>query len=192
ARSGRLCGRAAPARRGRPARRHAPARGDQRRPAADLRARREGARRGARARLERRPLRAPGGALVPDLAARGAQVSEHRRAARADRGGRGRGAAAARRAMTAATEARAAAPSRMRDPRVWLGLAVALLAVWLALRGVDLRGVWQEFERARWGVLLGISVPAYLAVVWLRALRWRHLTDAIQPMPRPALFRAVA
>ncbi|HKA16056.1 MAG TPA: lysylphosphatidylglycerol synthase transmembrane domain-containing protein [Myxococcota bacterium] len=94
--------------------------------------------------------------------------------------------------MTASTEARAAAPSRMRDPRVWLGLAVALLAVWLALRGVDLRGVWQEFERARWGVLLGISVPAYLAVVWLRALRWRHLTDAIQPMPRPALFRAVA
>src|SRR5262249_49776204 len=37
-----------------------------------------------------------------------------------------------------------------------------------------------------------MSVPAYLAVVWLRALRWRHLTGTIRPMPRAALFRAVA
>jgi len=93
--------------------------------------------------------------------------------------------------VTAPTET-VASPSRLRDPRVWLGLAVALVAVWFALRGVDLRAVAGEFRRAHWGVLLGVSVPAYLAVVWLRALRWRHLTDAIQPMPRAALFRAVA
>lgn len=93
--------------------------------------------------------------------------------------------------MTAPTET-AARASRARDPRVWLGLAVALAAVWVALRGVDIRAVAGEFRRAHWGVLIGVSVPAYLAAVWLRALRWRHLTDAIQPMPRAALFRAVA
>jgi hypothetical protein len=41
-------------------------------------------------------------------------------------------------------------------------------------------------------VLIGVSVPAYLAGVWLRAVRWRLLTDSIRPMPRAALFRAVA
>jgi uncharacterized protein (TIRG00374 family) len=75
---------------------------------------------------------------------------------------------------------------------MWIGLAVALLGVGFALRGVDLRAVAVEFRRAHWGVLIGVSVPAYLAAVWFRALRWRHLTDAIQPMPRAALFRAVA
>jgi uncharacterized protein (TIRG00374 family) len=80
----------------------------------------------------------------------------------------------------------------IRDPRVWLGLAIAGLAVWLALRGVDLRAVGAEFRRARWGLLLGVSIPAYLAAVWFRALRWRHLTDAIRPLPRAPLFRAVA
>ena len=68
----------------------------------------------------------------------------------------------------------------------------AVIAIWFALRDVDLDDVAEEFRRAHWGVLLGISVPAYLVAVWLRALRWRHLTDAIQPMPRAALFRAVA
>ncbi len=95
--------------------------------------------------------------------------------------------------MTAPPDARsAAAVSRARDARVWLGIAVALVAAWIALRGVDVRAVAAQFARARWGVLLGVSIPAYLAVVWLRALRWRHLTDAIQPMPRASLFRAVA
>ena len=79
-----------------------------------------------------------------------------------------------------------------RRLRIALGVAVAVIAVWIALRGVDLRAVAEQFRRARWGMLIGVSLPAYLAVVWLRALRWRHLTDAIQPMPRAALFRATA
>jgi uncharacterized protein (TIRG00374 family) len=75
---------------------------------------------------------------------------------------------------------------------VWVGIAVTVVAMYLALRDVDLRAVWAEFGRANLWVLLGISVPSYVWVVWLRALRWRHLTDPIQPMPRAALFRAVA
>jgi uncharacterized protein (TIRG00374 family) len=93
--------------------------------------------------------------------------------------------------VTAATET-AASPSRLRDPRVWVGLAFAGIAIWFTLRDVDLHDVAGDFRRAHWGVLLGVSVPSYLAVVWLRALRWRHLTDAIRPLPRAPLFRAVA
>ena len=75
---------------------------------------------------------------------------------------------------------------------MWLGLAITAVALWLALHGVDFRAVLREFRGARWGLLLAISVPAYVAVVYLRALRWRHLTDPIQPMPTAARFRAVA
>jgi glycosyltransferase 2 family protein len=82
--------------------------------------------------------------------------------------------------------------STARDPRVWLGLAVAAVAAWFALRGVDFAALWAALQHANWALLLGISVPSYLAVVWLRALRWRHLTEPIKPMPRASLFRAVA
>ena len=75
---------------------------------------------------------------------------------------------------------------------MWLGLAITLVAMAFALRDVDLRLVVAEFARADLLVLFGVSVPSYLLVVWLRALRWRHLTDAIRPMPRGALFRAMA
>ena len=75
---------------------------------------------------------------------------------------------------------------------MWLGLAVTVIAMAFALRDIELRAVVREFARADLVLLIGVSVPAYLLVVWLRALRWRHLTDPIQVMPRAALFRAVA
>ena len=39
---------------------------------------------------------------------------------------------------------------------------------------------------------MGLSVPSYLLLVWLRALRWGHLTDPIQPISRASLSRAIA
>lgn len=82
--------------------------------------------------------------------------------------------------------------SHLRDPKVWLGIVITIVAMWFAMRDVDLGLVLAEFRRANLVVLLGVSVPAYLAVVWLRALRWRHLTNPIAVMPRSALFRATA
>jgi uncharacterized protein (TIRG00374 family) len=52
--------------------------------------------------------------------------------------------------------------------------------------------VRREFARADWVLLLGVSIPAYLLVVYFRALRWRHLTDPIQPIATGALCRAVS
>lgn len=81
---------------------------------------------------------------------------------------------------------------RWRDPRVWLGIAITVVTVWLALRGVDFATLARDLARADLPLVVAVSVPAYLLLVWLRALRWRCLTDAIEPLPTGALFRATA
>ena len=66
------------------------------------------------------------------------------------------------------------------------------MALYFALRDVDLRLVLDEFRRANLLLLFGLSVPSYVLVVYLRALRWRHFTNPIQPMETGPLFRSVA
>ena len=60
------------------------------------------------------------------------------------------------------------------------------------VRDVDFALVGRTIANANWMLLVGLSVPCYLVIVFIRALRWRHLTDPIQPMPTLPLFRAVA
>jgi len=81
---------------------------------------------------------------------------------------------------------------RLRDPRLWMAVAVTAVFLWLALRDVDLRQVGRAMARANWLLLVAGSVPAYLATLWLRALRWRHLTDPIRRLPVAPMFRATA
>jgi uncharacterized protein (TIRG00374 family) len=44
--------------------------------------------------------------------------------------------------------------------------------------------------RADLALLFGLSVPLYVLQFYVRALRWRHLTDAVRPIARAPLFRA--
>lgn len=81
---------------------------------------------------------------------------------------------------------------RLRDPRVWIGLAVTVVCLWLALRGVDFREMAGDIAQANWVLLLGVSIPGHVLALYLRALRWRHLTDPIQPIATGPLFRATA
>lgn len=81
---------------------------------------------------------------------------------------------------------------RLRDPRVWLGLGVTAVCLWLALRDVSFGEVARDMARAHWGLMLGIAVPVNVAAIWVRALRWRHLTDPIEPISPGPLFRATA
>ena len=60
------------------------------------------------------------------------------------------------------------------------------------IRDVDFALVVAAIRKANWLLLVGLSVPSYLAVVQLRAMRWRHLTDPIQPIGVRPLFRATA
>lgn len=82
--------------------------------------------------------------------------------------------------------------SRWRDPRVWVGIAVTAVTLWLALRGIDPKALARDLAKANLLLVVGISAPAYLLMVWLRAVRWRYLTDAIAPVPNAPLFRATA
>ena len=81
---------------------------------------------------------------------------------------------------------------RLRDPKLWVGLLITGVTVWLAVRGVSFADLAQDLRRADLLVLAAYSVPAYLAGLYVRALRWRHLTDAVQPIDTGPLFRATA
>ena len=80
----------------------------------------------------------------------------------------------------------------IRDWRFWLGLAITLVSVWIAVRGIPLGEVLAAMQRANFLALLAASAPFYVASVYLRALRWRHLTDPVAPIETGALFRAAS
>jgi len=80
----------------------------------------------------------------------------------------------------------------VRDYRVWLGIGITVVFGWFVIRDVDFALVVATIRKANWLLLVGLSVPSYLAVVQLRAMRWRHLTDPIQPIGIRPLFRATA
>jgi len=69
---------------------------------------------------------------------------------------------------------------------------VTVLFVWLTLRDVRFEEVGRTIAQANWLVLFGMSIPSYLLLVWFRALRWRYLTDPIQPIGTAPLVRAVS
>jgi uncharacterized protein (TIRG00374 family) len=64
--------------------------------------------------------------------------------------------------------------------------------MWFVIRDVDFALVVATIREANWLLLVGLSVPSYLAVVQVRAMRWRHLTDPIQSIDVRPLFRATA
>jgi hypothetical protein len=81
---------------------------------------------------------------------------------------------------------------RLRDRRVWLGLAITAFALWFAFRDISWAELWQQLARANWWLLLGASLPAYLWSVQLRAQRWRVLARGVADVPTGAAFRATA
>jgi len=78
------------------------------------------------------------------------------------------------------------------DPRILIGLAITAVTLWFALRGVSFATLAGDIARANLAILLIPSIPAYLATIYVRALRWRHLTLAVAPIERGAVFRATS
>jgi uncharacterized protein (TIRG00374 family) len=78
------------------------------------------------------------------------------------------------------------------DPRILIGLAITAVTLWFALRGVSFATLARDIARANLAVLLIPSVFAYLASLYVRALRWRHLTLAVARIERGAVFRATS
>jgi uncharacterized protein (TIRG00374 family) len=81
---------------------------------------------------------------------------------------------------------------RLLSPRIAVSLAVTAAALWFSLRDLDFREVGQALARAQLLPLLAISVPAHLLNLWLRAVRWRYLTEPVKDIERGTLFRGQA
>ncbi|MCH2186601.1 flippase-like domain-containing protein, partial [Myxococcota bacterium] len=79
---------------------------------------------------------------------------------------------------------------RILDWRIWLGLMITVVSIGWAIRGIPIRDVVDAMEGANFWALLLYSAPFYTASVYVRSLRWRHLTNPIAPIARPLLFRA--
>ncbi len=78
------------------------------------------------------------------------------------------------------------------DWKVWLGMAVTAISVWLAVRGIPLEEVVQAIRESNFWSLLALSAPCYLMSVYFRALRWRHLVQPLGDVPRSLLYRSTA
>ena len=91
---------------------------------------------------------------------------------------------------TASTEAPEAPRSRWTDWRVWLGVAITVGCIWYVAKDVPMSEVASALRRADLCTLLVVSVPAHVLSIYLRALRWRHLTNPIAPMSRGLLYKA--
>lgn len=78
------------------------------------------------------------------------------------------------------------------DWRFWLGIGITGVSVWLAVRGIPLADVLDAMQRANFWALLALSAPFYVLSVYLRALRWRHLTDPVARFSTSSLFRAAS
>lgn len=78
------------------------------------------------------------------------------------------------------------------DWRFWVGLLITIVCMWYATRGISPELVLSAMRGADPMLLLGLSVPAYLAAVYVRGLRWRHLTNPVEPISRGLLARGVA
>jgi uncharacterized protein (TIRG00374 family) len=82
--------------------------------------------------------------------------------------------------------------ARLGDPRILVGLAITVVTLWYALQGVSFGTLARDIARANLAILLIPSVPAYLATLYIRALRWRHLTLAMARLDRGPVFRATS
>lgn len=72
-----------------------------------------------------------------------------------------------------------------------LGLAISAVALWYALRGIDMSQVGQVLRNSNWPLLL-LSAAVATMVFPLRALRWRVLLEPVADVPYPPLWRSVA
>ncbi len=76
----------------------------------------------------------------------------------------------------------------LRDFKLWIGVSLSVLFSFLALRGVDLRGLLEVAKRAN---LLPLSMAFFIAyaILWVRARRWGILLRPLGPMSEWLLFR---
>jgi uncharacterized protein (TIRG00374 family) len=81
--------------------------------------------------------------------------------------------------------------SAMRRWQFWLGVAISLVFLYLALRGLGLESLGEAFKNADyWWLIPGVAI--YFLAVWVRAWRWHYLLRPIKSVPTHTMFPIVA
>ncbi len=76
---------------------------------------------------------------------------------------------------------------KLKRWHIWLGLIISAVFLYLALRNVDFRNVWQVLKNANfWWLIPGLLI--YFVGVYLRAWRWQYLLKPLRHIPLPMLF----
>lgn len=78
----------------------------------------------------------------------------------------------------------------MKKWQFWLGLAISIFFVYLALRGLDLAHVWQAMKSANYIWLLP-GVAVYFVGVWVRSWRWHYLLRPLKKISTNSMFPIV-
>lgn len=74
--------------------------------------------------------------------------------------------------------------------KLWLGIAVSAVFLWLALRGQKLDEVWLTIKSANYWWLIP-SVLVYFVAVWVRTWRWDYMLRPFKHIPVSRLFPVV-
>ena len=79
----------------------------------------------------------------------------------------------------------------MKRWQFWVGLALSGGFLYLALRGLGIRDIWEPLKTARyWWLIPGVGV--YFIGVWVRSWRWHYLLRPVKAIPTPKMFPIVA
>src|SRR5689334_14306102 len=78
----------------------------------------------------------------------------------------------------------------LRSWKFWVGFAVSVVFLTLALRGLDLEGFWTTVRHANyWWLIPGVAV--YFGAVWARTWRWHYMLRHVKRIPLTRLFPVV-
>ena len=82
------------------------------------------------------------------------------------------------------------AVNNMKQWKLYLGIGISVIFIWMALDGLDLNGVWEVIKSADYIWLLP-SVAVYFVGVWVRTWRWDYLLRPLKKIPVSKLFPVV-
>lgn len=79
----------------------------------------------------------------------------------------------------------------MKRWKFWLGVAISLIFLFFALRGLQLEDLWEPLREADYIWLLP-GVVVYFVAVWARAWRWHYMLRPLKAVPTSRMFPIVA
>ncbi len=78
----------------------------------------------------------------------------------------------------------------MKRWQLWIGILISAVLLYFALKGLELKLVWNSLKTARYVWLLpGIAV--YFLGVWVRSWRWHYMLRPLKKIPTKTMFPIV-